>query len=150
MDRLEFCMDFKYFAKQATVFSGKITIKICIYIQKSYFTMVSKTQADCFKKKICIQKKQICKILKYQYQCSRYKNKIQTNSIHFPLKQVLQKVIYRSYTSNSSSCSSQTSTCQVVRPPCASFSISRAEARSAPPAVEVLLFNSCRSCLDRF
>lgn len=68
MDSLEFCMDFKYFAKQATTFSGKLTIKICIYIQKSYFTMVGKTQADCFEKKIRIQKKQRCTSCEYQYQ----------------------------------------------------------------------------------
>lgn len=94
----------------------------CAYVFKNPTSpWLAKPKQTVLKRKCAYKKSKDVKVVEYQYQYSRYKNEIQADSNHLSLKYVLQKVIYKSYTSYSSSCFSQNSTCQGVRPPCASF-----------------------------
>lgn len=121
MDRLEFSMDFRYFAKQATIFSGKLTLKYAYTFKNSTSLCLAKHKQIVEKRKYACKKSKDVTVVKYQYQCSRYKKEIQANGYHLSSKYVLQKVMCKSYISTSSSYFSQTSTCQGVRPPCGSF-----------------------------
>lgn len=122
MDRLEFCMDFKYFVEQATIFSGKLTNKIRIYIQKSYFTVIGENPSRLFwKENMHTKKAKMYKLWSTSTNILDTKIKYQQIIIISPCNRCYEKVMYKSYTSNSSSCFSQTSTCQSFRPSCTSF-----------------------------
>lgn len=109
MDRLDFSMDFKYLAKQATKFSGKLTHKYAYTFKNSTSLPLGKTKLF-WKENPHTKKQRHIRSVKHQNQYSRYKNEIkQTNGNHLSSKWVLHKMMYKSFSCISSSCFSWTS-----------------------------------------
>lgn len=137
-------MDFKYFVKQATTFSGKLTNKICIYIKKSSFTVIGKNPSRLFwKENMHTKKAKMSKLWSASINILDTKIKYKQIIIISPCNRCYKKVMYKSYTSNSSSCFSQTSTCQHFRPSCTSFIFFIPPSPEQRPDQLPLLWKSC-------